>query len=225
MAKILVFNNASNKMETYIRGENDRMPYNVGNTLTVREFRARSKSNLLWTDRTTMETWNQFRKFYGSSIPVGACFKRIWEGGHGKQSQHYAGTAFDVGQRLPVAQREKLRKAAHDFKRWSYVEPKSISPTWVHMDKRFGTPACSAGYPVLKFGSRGNYVLILQDALNALGFITGAPDGIFGTKTMNEVKAMQRAYSLPQTGVVNCNTWQAVVNRVVGLGKTATVIG
>ena len=225
MAKILVYNNATNKMETYYRGDNDRMPYNVGNTLTVKEFRARSRSNLLWTDRKTMETWNAFRKFYGKVIPIGACFRRPWEDGHGKQSQHYAGTAFDTGQALPVAQREKLRAAAHKFGKWTYVEPKSISPTWVHTDKRYGKPACSAGYPVLSFGSHGNYVCLLQDALNALGFVVGHPDGIFGNKTMNEVKSAQRAYSLSQTGIVDCATWQAIVKRAVGIGKTGTVIG
>ena len=48
MAKILVFNNDTNRMETYYRGELDAMPYNTGRTLVVREFRGSSrKSNTL----------------------------------------------------------------------------------------------------------------------------------------------------------------------------------
>lgn len=48
MAKILVYNNDSNRMETYYRGESEAMPYNASRTLTVREFRGSSrKPNLM----------------------------------------------------------------------------------------------------------------------------------------------------------------------------------
>ena len=45
MAKILVYNQDTNRMETYYRGENESMPYNTNGTLRVREFRGSSKSN------------------------------------------------------------------------------------------------------------------------------------------------------------------------------------
>lgn len=51
MAKILVFNQDTNRMETYYRGENEAMPYNTNRTLKVKEFRGSSKSNILWTDK------------------------------------------------------------------------------------------------------------------------------------------------------------------------------
>lgn len=96
MAKILVYNNSSNRMETYYRGEREAMPYNTNRTLLVSEFRGSSGSNILWTDLRTMQAWNSFRYLYGRSIYVGFAFKRPWEGGHGTLSQHYAGLAFDV---------------------------------------------------------------------------------------------------------------------------------
>ena len=90
----------------------------------------------------------------------------------GNQSQHYAGTAFDVGQTLSDTRRRQLWNSARNSGVWSYVEPISVTPTWVHFDKRFGTPACSyGGYPTLKRGSVSNYVLIAQDDLNTLGFL------------------------------------------------------
>ena len=53
-------------------------------------------------------------------------------------------------------------------------------PTWVHFDKRFGTPACGGtGYPQIKRGSISTYVLIAQDDLNTLGFSTGGLDRSF----------------------------------------------
>lgn len=82
MAKILIYNNDANRMETYYRGENEAMPYNVNRTLTVKEFRGSSESQILWTDRRTMRAWNNFRTLYSRSIFVGFAFKRSWEGGH-----------------------------------------------------------------------------------------------------------------------------------------------
>ena len=131
MATIKVFNNDENRMETYFKGENEAMPYNTGNTLTVREFRGSSRSDLLWTAKRAMQSWNSFRFIYGRPIYVGYAFKRPYEGGHGQQSQHYAGVAFDVGQNLNNAQRAEMRSMAVNSGLWGYVEPVSLSPTWV----------------------------------------------------------------------------------------------
>lgn len=114
MAKIIVYNNSTDRMETYYRGESQPMPYNTNNTLLVREFRGSSNSSTLWTTKNTMLSWNSQRYLYGAPIPVGYAFKRPWEGGHGSQSQHYAGTAFDVGQKWTNAQRAVLRNSAQN---------------------------------------------------------------------------------------------------------------
>lgn len=50
MAKILVFNNDSDRVETYYRGESEAMPYNTGRTLTVREFRGSSRKSYSMDD-------------------------------------------------------------------------------------------------------------------------------------------------------------------------------
>ena len=225
MAKILVYNQDTNRMETYYRNESDSMPYNTNRTLKVREFRGSSRSNTLWTDKRTMQAWNSQRYIYGAPIYVGFAFKRPYEGGHGNQSQHYAGTAFDVGQNLTNAQRAVLRNSAVNSGLWGYVEPVSISPTWVHFDRRFGTPACSTGgYPTIRRGSRGNYVCIAQDDLNTLGFRTGGLDGVFGEQTENAVRRYQTSRGLSSDGIVGCNTWRSLQENVVGSGRTNTTI-
>lgn len=85
------------------------------------------------------------------------------------QSQHYAGTAFDVGQRLTNSERNTMRNLAQNSGIWSYVEPAFLTPTWVHFDKRSGSPACAqGGYPLVRQGSKGVYVLVAQDGLNTL---------------------------------------------------------
>lgn len=224
MAKIIVYNNATNRMETYYRDEGEPMPYNAERSLLVREFRGSSQSPTLWTSRTAMQSWNGQRRIWGSPINVGYAFKRPWEGGHGKQSQHYAGTSFDVAQGWPSAQREALRRSAASSGLWIYVEPRSLAPTWVHFDRRQLPPACSAGYPLLRQGSVSTYVLVLQDGLNTLGLSTGGLDGMFGNRTKYAVVEYQRLKGLSMDGIVGCGTWTALQNDVVGAGRTQTTV-
>lgn len=225
MPKIIVYNNDTDKMEVYYRDISERMPYNVDRTLTVREFKGASSSNTLWTTKRTMTSWNAQRALYGAPIPVGYAFRRSWEGGHAGQSQHYAGTAFDVGQRWTNREREILRTSAKNSGLWSYVEPVSISPTWVHFDRRQSLPACSSGgYPLIKRGSLSVYVLIAQDDLNTLGYGTRGLDGIFGTGTYNAVRMYQASRGLSVDGIIGCNTWRSLQENVIGTGRTTTTI-
>ena len=77
------------------------------------------------------------------------------------------------------------------------MEPASLTPTWVHFDKRFGRPECVlSGYPTIRRGSISTYVLIAQDDLNTLGFRTGGLDGIFGARTQEAVRNYQRSREL-----------------------------
>lgn len=225
MAKIIVYNNDTDRMETYYRDLVEAMPYNINRTLTVREFRGASGSNTMWTTKRTMQSWNSQRRLYGSPILVGYAFRRSWEGGHTGQSQHYAGTAFDVGQQWTNAQRATLRASAENSGLWSYVEPVSISPTWVHFDRRQSPPACtSGGYPLIKRGSLSVYVLIAQDDLNTLGFSTGSLDGIFGNNTYKAVRNYQITRGLTADGIIGCNTWKSLQENVVGTGRTSSTI-
>lgn len=215
--RILVYNNTSDKMETYYLELSDSMPYITSRTLTVREFRARSQSGVLWTDIRAMEAWNATRAAWGMPIYVGAAFKRIGEGGHSAQSQHYAGMSFDVGQNLNEQSRNALRGLADRLGVWSYVEPAYLTPTWVHFDARLSPPACSAGYPVVRQGNRGVYVCTLQDALSTVGIPVGNIDGVFGPNTHNAVANYQRANGLSPDGVVGCQTWTRLATKANAL--------
>lgn len=207
-------------METYYRGEDEAMPYNRNGTLRVKEFRGSSESQILWTDRRTMESWNNFRTLYGRGIYVGFAFKRCWEGGHGILSQHYAGVAFDVGQNLSESGRNYMRNLARASGYWRYVEPANLTPRWIHFDNRW----IASGYPLTQFGSKGIYVLVAQDALNTLGFDTGGLDGIFGSKTRNSVIGYQANNGLSQDGKIGNITWRSLMNEVVGNGASGTTI-
>ena len=205
MARLLIYDAYENKVYTYANlNENDPMPYSTLPTLRLREFRGKSASPTLWTTIAAMEAWNLTRRTYGSGIPVGYAFKRIWEGGHGTASQHYAGVAFDVGQGTSSAIRQRIHAAATATSAWGYVAPLSMTPPWVHFARRYGTPACSgatSGYPTCRRGDKNTYVLILQAALNALGYSTKTLDGAFGQNTYAALRAAQRSFSLTADGV------------------------
>ena len=64
---------------------------------------------------------------------------------------------------------------------------------------------------VLRRGSRGDMVRRLQNGLIRAGFDIGTQvDGLFGTRTQSAVRAFQRSKRLPETGVVDFNTWLAI---------------
>ena len=67
-------------------------------------------------------------------------------------------------------------------------------------------------------------MLILQDALNALGYVCGSLDGKFGARTENALKAYQKRVGLTHDGVCGCNTWKKLSAAVVGIGRTKTVL-
>ena len=76
----------------------------------------------------------------------------------------------------------------------------------------------------MRRGSRSTYVLVLQDALNALGYTTGTLDGTFGRRTETALKAVQRRFGLTADGICGCRSWRKITEAVVGIGRTATVI-
>jgi len=207
----------ANRMERFERDPREPMPY-ANETLLVGEFRGSSLSQLLWTTSQTMHSWVTFRRLWGAPIYLPYAFKRIGEGGHAAQSQHYAGTAFDCAQNLTNAQRALMRQLAVRSGLWSYVEPVSISPTWVHMDRRLFPPACAAGYPMVRQGCIGVYVCVLQDALNVIGGTTLSIDGVFGPLTGARVRIFQALNRLAADGIVGCATWTALARQAVGRG-------
>ena len=66
-------------------------------------------------------------------------------------------------------------------------------------------------YPLLRSGSQGNFVYLLQFILNQYGYNLSV-DGIFGSRTLNAVRDFQRNNSLSVDGLVGTNTWRTLLN-------------
>ena len=72
-----------------------------------------------------------------------------------------------------------------------------------------------SGFPEIYQGSQQTeYVIRLQERLNALGYDAGTVDGIFGYGTRNAVIAFQRAKGLVADGIVGQATWKALYEGV-----------
>ena len=65
-------------------------------------------------------------------------------------------------------------------------------------------------YPLLRSGSQGNFVYLLQFILNQYGYNLTV-DGIFGSRTLNAVRDFQRNNSLSVDGLVGTNTWRTLL--------------
>lgn len=82
----------------------------------------------------------------------------------------------------------------------------------------------------LASGSRGGGVRVLQYLLGVLSaFYPDVPvpeeDGLYGEETTQSVLAFQRAVGLPETGVVDTATWEAIYEAYSGIRDTVIIDG
>lgn len=95
----------------------------------------------------------------------------------------------------------------------STAKPSSSSSAGQETSSLFGS------YAVISYGSKGDRVRSLQQALITLGYLKGTPDGIFGSKTRTAVKAFQRSNNLSVDGAAGKKTLTAIQSALAGGGS------
>lgn len=88
-----------------------------------------------------------------------------------------------------------------------------------------GIPASWPGSN-LDIGSSGSKVRQIQEQLNLIGEFYSSipvliPDGIYGERTADAVRAFQKIFRLPQTGIVDYTTWYKISDMYVRLSGIA----
>ncbi len=88
-----------------------------------------------------------------------------------------------------------------------------------------GVPSSWPGYD-LTIGSSGDKVRQMQQQLNRIArnypaIPTVSVDGVYGSRTADAVRAFQRIFNLPQSGVVDYPTWYQISNIYVGVTRIA----
>lgn len=86
-----------------------------------------------------------------------------------------------------------------------------------------GIPVSYPGYD-LSIGSSGDAVLQIQEQLARIRQVYTAipaltPDGIYGPNTAASVKAFQKIFDLPVSGIVDYPTWYKISQIYVGVTK------
>ena len=98
---------------------------------------------------------------------------------------------------------------------WQYTSSGKVNGISgnVDLDIRYNDPAKdNIAYPVLRKGSKGVYVEVLQKKLNDAGYNL-AVDGDFGNKTLEAVKDYQKVNGLVVDGIVGAKTWEKLNER------------
>ena len=98
---------------------------------------------------------------------------------------------------------------------WQYTSSGKVNGISgnVDLDIRYNDPAKdNLAYPVLRKGSKGVYVEVLQKKLNDAGYNL-AVDGDFGNKTLEAVKDYQKVNGLVVDGIVGAKTWEKLNER------------
>lgn len=104
-----------------------------------------------------------------------------------------------------------------DARTWTRLFPTTLPDTTVEpcicaSENTSNTSATASGdLPLLRLGMEGTAVFGVQQRLQALGFFSGKPDGVFDTDTQAAVEAMQQRYDLQADGVVGPVTWEVLM--------------
>ena len=105
---------------------------------------------------------------------------------------------------------------------YSLAEGGSSTTTTPSTDSSASDSSSSSGsyfggnYTTLKYGSKGDRVKLLQQALNDLGFSSGSADGKFGAGTQRAVVAFQQANGLTADGLAGKKTLQKIEAQLEG---------
>lgn len=108
--------------------------------------------------------------------------------------------------------------AVYRFQQAARLNPTGIvdSATWAALFPatavRPPTPTSTSETPILKLGTTGPAVTLLQQRLNALGFPI-AIDRVFGPQTHQAVVAAQKKYNITPDGIVGPATWRILLRR------------
>ncbi len=104
-----------------------------------------------------------------------------------------------------------------DAATWEYIYSQAAGNARIVLDLG---GSVTEPYPgvVLKAGSRGDSVRILQEYLNILSVYAGVfpvdVTGVYGVSTTRSVSGFQRRFSLPVTGEVDEQTWNEIAAKV-----------
>jgi hypothetical protein len=208
-------------VKTYYKSKSGNV--NLSKNFKVKEFACKDGTDKLLVDLEMIYILQKIRDLANSSVIINSGYRtKSWNQKvcGASNSYHLYGRAFDISCNIGV---ENMCRIANSLG----VKGILKYANFVHIDSRENQyfydyannkPLAVGKYLIpykgtlLKVGSRGEEVGIIQFKLNSLGYICGTADGIFGNKTLTAVKQFQKDHALVGDGIVGILTWNKLFN-------------
>ncbi len=104
---------------------------------------------------------------------------------------------------------------------WSRLDAGVVAPE-PDPDPPAPDPPVSGVRPVLRLGSSGDAVLVLEQRLSELGYWLSGVDRTFSSTTYHAVVALQKAAGLSRDGIVGPNTWAVLDEGVRPVARSSS---
>lgn len=211
-------------IKTYKRTEKRQLSKNF----TLDELKCKcGKCGSVLVDETLVARLQQIRDHFGKAVTVNSGYRcekhnASPQVGGAKGSRHLKGMAADF--RVQGIVPKEVAKYAESigilgiglYDDFVHIDTRTTKSFWkghqqTKVDTFGGKPqTVTLELPVLRNGMKGESVRVVQDLLNAYGYILVA-DGSFGPKTQNAVECYQEDVGLTPDGVCGQATWSKLL--------------
>ena len=204
-------------VKTYYKSKNGNTQ--LSENFKVREFLCNDGTDKILIDLEMIYILQKIRELSGKAVSINSGYrtptynKKV---GGATNSYHTYGRAFDIhtaglsldnicaiANTLGVKGIIKYGTFVHIDSRVTKYHYNNVTRKYATYNK-YTIPYKGT---LLKSGSKGEEVGIVQFKLNSLGYTCGTVDGIAGSKFTNAVKSFQKARRLTQDGIVGKATW------------------
>ena len=191
----------------------------------VKEFRCKDGTDKMLIDTEMVYILQKIRELARKAVTINSAYRTTsWnkKQNGASNSYHLYGRAFDIWSN--GLSNDNICKIANTFgllgigRYANFVHIDSRTKNKWHKDCRTNKYVTFGKYTIpfigvnIKNGSKSNDVGVVQFKLNSLGYNCGTVDGICGTKTINAIRAFQKAKGLAVDGICGKNTWAKLFN-------------
>lgn len=186
-------------------GSDDRFPFeNFMQRAYVLTGDGLRRCALGWIDARLIETYSRACAALGMRLPVDGGFMPYTGG---RILPRHVGAELVTGAHLGTDERECLRLAMMRTGVFARVSTAIESPHAIWASATTELP------PVLRPGSQGCYVALVQGMLLRLGHHPLAISGVFDQMTADAVRRFRSGADLPPGDTADAAVWRALVNR------------
>lgn len=212
---IYVFNEDSNQMEQYQRCLDEAMPYTTKKHLTVRAFKGKVMTQVMWTTKHFLESFEELINQTHVCFEVEQGFYRGWHEVEDDFYVHKLGVAIKGGHNLSVPMRTKLARMAEDSGNFYIMDPIEESAITVFdANEMEGIDSEVVPFQTIRQGDMGMSVFVLQDNLWSLGYAVNQLNGKFDSNLNTVVRQFQNDQQLTVDGIVGRLTWESLMRLI-----------